>query len=92
LSNNSTTEKIDTNKGIAINIQGFLELKSGMRENMWVPFMCENQRVTKTLVFPIQISPDSLAINGTTQRKPPRGKTLPYRCSLSIVFLVIPSS
>jgi hypothetical protein len=35
LSNNPTTEKIETNKGIAVNNQGFLELKSGMREKKY---------------------------------------------------------
>jgi len=32
LGNNPTTEKIETNKGIAVNNQGFLELKSGKRK------------------------------------------------------------
>jgi hypothetical protein len=35
LSNNPTTEKIETNKGIAVNSQGFLELKPGMREKKY---------------------------------------------------------
>jgi hypothetical protein len=44
LSSNPTTEKIERNKGKAVNNRDFLELKSGKRKDLRVPLMCPNHR------------------------------------------------
>jgi len=69
---------METNNGMAVNSQGFLELKPDMKI-----YECENHRVGKTLVFPYK-SDVFLATDRTMQRKPAGRKTLPHIYNLSM--------